>query len=213
MITALIAATAIADPWTLNAPFKGDWKTEYATTVNIREQQEEISVEMNIKWQTDKKDQNAQSVIVSWSGITVNGNPMDQDSSWTASISPTGSIKKIVGAEDDYRRMLMPFAFIYPEKPVNVGDSWTSAGSVEGISETDWTFEAKVEKNEMTQGRDTLRVATKLKEKSAGALEVNGNWWIAKDGTVVKFNLDLKNWLVPLADGQTFSAIVSGKLK
>ena len=62
------------------------------------------------------------------------------------------------------------------------------------------------------EGENSLVVYVKLKEDLKDGLSADGTWWLSKSGRIVKFEMSINNWVVPMAGPEPFDAIVRGKM-
>ncbi len=102
------------------------------------------------------------------------------------------------------RLPIMTTFFIYPDRPIGIGDKWTATDESTISGKTKFDYEAKAE--ETTDGIPTLKVALHFgpedKNKAKDEFSGEGYFWVSKDGIVRKFKLKQKNVLIPWDDGK-----------
>lgn len=217
MIGTLAFATvllAAPEKWDIKPNLADKSKTVYALTVEAKTDSEEHTAKMNVVRVCSAPDASKNiKAKYSWEGLEVDGNSMDTGASWDVLLTPDGAIMSTTAEEgDDIRRMLSPLTFVYPGKAVDIGDKWSA--SVKPNKDKDdrqftWAYEVKgVEK---IKEADTLKIAGILSEKGNDPMSGSGTWWIGKDGTVVKFSLDIKGWVVPMAGSTPIDAKMTGE--
>ncbi|MES1227100.1 MAG: hypothetical protein ABUL72_00425, partial [Armatimonadota bacterium] len=113
------------------------------------------------------------------------------DSSATTISKPSGEITDVQDSEGDANawRMAELNNFIYPDKPVDVGDTWThtiAADSKKGIVAATATY--KVDAMEKVGDRDTVKIKVSYKETEGTDPASNDStvWLDVKDSTMVK---------------------------
>jgi hypothetical protein len=129
-------------------------------------------------------------------------------------LKPNGIVKSV---DSHYgpgmRRMVLPFYFAYPERPVAIGGTW--AYKDDKADETDGhvtDFEYKLVGPEAVNSKKAHKVTVKFNEQGPAPLKGTGTYWIGEDGRVLKFDLDVTGWTVPVAS-QVFKARITGELK
>ena len=64
------------------------------------------------------------------------------------------------------------------------------------------------------QPGDTVVVNVKVTEGGENAIGGHGSWWLSKVGKVVKFEMMLNNWIVPMAGSDAITdVIIRGKAR
>ncbi len=159
---------------------------------------------------TDVDKDGTAKVTVSWSDITVDGAPAGQDNTWKVLFGARGSVDSAGEEDDDIRRMLSPTTFVKPEKPVAVGDKWTFDLIPKKAKDRAVKYEYEVKAAEKLKDVDTLKINYKFTEKGSDGTTAEGDWWIAKDGHVVKFDIKVKNWIVPFAGADGIEGHLTG---
>lgn len=218
MITTFILAAAIAvtpDAWEIKPNFAEGSKTVIAMNVNASVDGSDHTAKMNVirTCGATASDKTIKAKFA-WDGLEVDGNSMEAgDNSWDVVMTPDGAILSTSGeGGDDIRRMLSATNFIYPSKPVGPGDKWES--TVKPNKDKDdraltWSYEVKgVEK---VKDVEALKVSATLTEKGADGMTADGSWWVAKNGSILKFEVKLKKWVVPMSNGGPIDATISGE--
>lgn len=209
-----VAACSQAQSWVLKAPYESKAKFTWQVTVNANVGGMEIEAKMKQHLEIASKDEKQIKGKSNWSEITVNDSEQDAgDGPWDVVLNPNGSI---VSAHDssDHARMLTPAAFIYPDKEVKAGDKWQVKFKPSKDAK-EFTTDFEVVAIEKVGDVETMKVKAKMMEgaKEGEGMSANNLYWVAKDGKVLKFELDIKNWVVPMASGMPdFDAKVKGEL-
>lgn len=212
LATALLTTPQAADKWDLKglAPnTSSTWDVQVKVTDQGEEHEATFKLIMDLKEVEKEKPFPA---TYSWKSLVVDGGQEMGDTSWNIRLSPRGLITEGADGDDAIRRMLSPLVFVFPDKPVGVGDTWTE--TVKAGTEKDdqsLTVEFKAEAIEKVKDADTMKISEKLTEKGSEAMTAEGTWWVDKDGKVVKFETKTKKWYVPLAS-QSFDATIKGEL-
>ncbi|MCH7904667.1 MAG: hypothetical protein IH944_08910 [Armatimonadetes bacterium] len=211
MLTTIIAATAFAVPvpsaeWDLKTPYEADKTYEYLVEIDIDDEATgfQALVTLESVMTISKAVDDGFEVQLKWLDMEVEGDYQD-DSEFTAELSTSGLITKMEDDEGvDYRSMFVSFMFVYPNKTVSVGDKWSYE---EKDDEIKVLLEAVAE--ETVRGTKTLKVRAKITEGENG-MTCTGDYWLTADGELLKYELDLKNWFVPMV-GMAFDAKVTAK--
>jgi hypothetical protein len=149
----------------------------------------------------------------SWDNLTVDDKEGQDIPDWDASVDKNGAILQMQGeTEDSYRRMLAPLIFIYPDHPVSEGEKWKIEVKPKGTAGK-LTYAYEAEKRELVEGTNTLVIAVKLTEEGKQPISGTGYWWLSRVGKVVKFDMKLENWIVPMAGSEVTNVIVRGIVK
>ena len=124
-----------------------------------------------------------------------------------------GAILKMEGdTEDSYRRMLAPLNFVYPDHPVAEGDKWKIEVKPVGTG-ANLTYAYEAQRKEIVDDTNTLVIAVKITEEGKEPITGTGFWWLSKVGKVIKFEMKLENWIVPMAGSEVTNVIIRGKAK
>jgi len=146
-----------------------------------------------------------------WEKLLVDDHEGQETDPWDIVVGPRGELLKMDSEnEDTYRRMLSPLVFIYPEKPVSLGDKW-SVEVKPTVTGAKITYDYEAKSKELVDGINTVVVALTLKEAGVDATNGEGFWWLSKVGKVVKFEMRLENWVVPMAGTQPMNVVIKGK--
>ncbi len=147
-------------------------------------------------------------VTYGWEHLTIDDEQGQEIPAWDAVAGSQGQILKMDGdAEDSIRRMLSPMVFAYPDKPVAVGDKWSVVITPPDKGQT-FTYNCEAAAIKDVDGTPTLLVAVKVKEDGPDAITGSGTWWVSKEGKVLKFELKLKTWVVPMAGTDDITDVV-----
>lgn len=208
MITALLTSS-----WILASPFSSPLELKYDVKVEAHVGGETHNAELVYTVKSLKSSEaKPQPFEFSWLDINVDGQVVSDGVTVRGDVGPSGWIEKMLGPsdteDDDFRRMILPFHFVYPnaevapEKPWN--GKWTSASKLET------TFEIIAAEGVES---DTSKFTTKLREAGPDGMKSDGTWWIRKDGKVAKFELKVTNWIVPMAGPEPVEATIQGSLR
>jgi hypothetical protein len=213
MITAFAIVGLLApqaDKWEIKAPYTKDTKLQYALNVDVDMNGETHGARFTMSQSFGDKASDLTDARIQWFGIDVDDNPQDDLPAWEIKLNAQGAVMSLGSSlEDDYRRMLTPFLFVFPDKAVSVGDKWElKAGPKDALS---LTFESKgVEK---VMDFDAMKIEEKFKE-SAGSMVGTGTWWISKTGKPLKFEMKVTDWVAPFTGNTApISATIKGTLK
>ena len=219
-MTSLLLAVALAQQapagteWGPKPPYKDSETTRYAVKMQIENPADGtyVPVEMTANVKFTKKTEKGFDGTFGWTQLVVDG--ADQpDEEFKVSVKPNGTLRSV---DSDFgpgmRRMFLPFYFIYPEKPLVPGGSWTYKDTkeeeVDGHT-TDFTY--KLEGTEMYKSKKAQKVAVKFNEVGPNPLKGDGTYWLDEEGRVVKFELKVTGWPVPYV-GEIFTATISGEI-
>jgi hypothetical protein len=108
--------------------------------------------------------------------------------------------------------MLLPFFFAYPDKPIEVGGTWTYKDTgEEKVDGHTANFEYKLVGTEDLKSKKAHKVTVKFNEDGPEPLKGDGTYWIGEDGRVLKYELNVSGWPVPVV-GQIFTAKITGEI-
>jgi hypothetical protein len=209
MIVAALALGQDIDTWTLKPSFEvKDPKQVWATIVDAQAGGQGHHAVFQLTRVAKSKTAEKTVVTYNWEKLSVDDQEGESLPGWDLVVGPQGQLLKGDGStEDDYRRMLSPLVFVYPEKPVVIGDKWNVEVKPEGAAKKlSYSYEAK--SKETVEGVNTLIVAMTLKEDGDNAISGTGNYWISKVGKLVKFEVKLTNWVVPMAGADAVTDVV-----
>ncbi|HWA84558.1 MAG TPA: hypothetical protein VG820_14035 [Fimbriimonadaceae bacterium] len=208
-LSLLLTAVSLADGWVLKPPYaahgKAVWKVSVKATVGGAEHDVQFKRTLTI----DPKVDDGAKGKESWTDFLFDGNAdPDQDATWDIALKGDGSVAT-AGESGDYVKMVSPFFVVYPNKEVKKGDKWTaklkpSAADKEIGVEYEVLDEAKV------GDADALKV--KATFSGEGPFKASNTYWLSKSGEILKFELDLTSWTVPLAGQSDFDAKVTGEI-
>jgi hypothetical protein len=204
-----VAASSLAEGWLLKAPYEAKAKHTWKVIVNASVGGQEMEATMKQILTIDSKTDKEIKAKGNWAEIMVGGNEQSgDDTTWDITMNSNGSLTS-VGAGADFARMLAPAAFVYPDKEVKAGDKWSFKYKPTKEAK-DITMDYEVVEQTKVGDVDALKIKGKLTED--GPMKGNNIYWIAKDGRMLKFELDLTNWIVPMAGNTEFDAKIKGEL-
>ena len=215
--TALLAGALMMSPaiekWDLKPGIAPKAKASLAVIVEAATGDGDHRAEFTVVREIGDPDGANHKATYLWKGLTVDGQEVGEDTAWDVTVGPRGAVLATTDMMgDDIRRMLSPMAFVFPEKPVGEGDKWTA--EVRPYKDKDdflLTYSYEVKGVETLDGSEALKVALTLVEKSTDGMNGEGTWWIGKDGSVLKFEMKVKNWIVPMAGSDLIEAKIAGK--
>jgi hypothetical protein len=219
MTSILLAAVLLQqDPagaeWGPKPPYKDSESTKYAVKMNIDDPSSgtQVAVEMNTSYKIAKKTDKGYEGTFGWTQLMVEG-AEQPDEEFKIVLKPNGFLKTVDSSYGPgMRRMLLPFFFSYPEKPLAPGATWKYKD--DDADKTDahmCDFEYKLEGTEMYKSKKAQKVLVKFNEIGPDPLKGSGTYWVNGEGRVVKFELSVTGWTVPVA-GQIFTAKINGEL-
>jgi hypothetical protein len=212
MIVAALAMQQDVDTWTLKPSFDPkDPKQVWATIVDA--QLEGMAHHATFQLTRVSKSTSPTKTVVTygWEKLSIDDQEGQELPGWDAIVGPRGQLLKMDGGtEDNYRRMLSPLVFVYPEKPIVVGDKWDlQVKPADSAQKFTYSYEAK--SKEMVDGVNTVVIGATLKEAGDSPITGTGTWWLSKVGKVVKFEVKLTNWVVPMAGSDVTDVIIRAK--
>lgn len=220
MTTILLAAVAIAaqaqttsaSGWELKAPYQEKDDLKYAINIDIDAAGNTMRVEMSANYKISKKTDKGFEGSFGWTNLYVEGE-MQPDESFSLMLKSNGTLKSVKSDYGDgMRRMLLPFFFSYPEKAVAKDATWTYADtSDEAMDGHTAKCEYKVVGMDKFRDAEVMKVSVSITETGPTPMKGSGFYWIGKDGKLVKFDIDVTEWTVPVA-GQAFNAKLKGEL-
>lgn len=213
MVAGLLMAGPVADKWELKPGIEPKAKGAWTVAVEVNVPDEQHRAEFTLVREIGVLDGENYKAICSWEKLVVDDEEMDAEARWDVSIAPRGAIVATTDTMgDDIRRMLSPMAFVYPEAAVGEGDKWNAeVRPYKGKDDYLLTYAYEVKGIEKVGDVDALRVAAVMTEKGEDAMQGEGTWWIGKNGQVLKFEVKVKNWVVPMAGGEPMEAKITGQ--
>ena len=200
----LTMMTAPVQAWELNSPYKDDLTIRHNVEMFISDASEEMDVAFTAITKIGKKSDDGIKVSFGWEGLEAGGQVME-DMMFDGNLDGHGFLKSMDDG-DDMRNMWAPFFFVYPGQAVEKGSEWSAKDKEEGLS---FTFEAMgVKKLKETE---TMHVKMKFKSASSSSVSGDGEFWVRKDGMIMKYEIDVSNWFIPMA-GQVFDGSIEGVL-
>lgn len=206
---AIIAASSIA--WDIQSPYAAETKIKYKVEVKAHADGEEHTANFTLFVQSHKKTGESIPVNVGWSELMVDGNEIPLPTEWKGTIDAAGNLLTVEDG-DEYRRMLNPFLFAFPNKSVAEKDKWESTW-LKADHPAAPKFSAEAVGVEKVGEADALKIMAKFVEKGDKPMSSEGTWWVGAKGIPVKFTLKVHNWIVPMADAnEAIEADVTGTL-
>jgi hypothetical protein len=209
-LVALGALAAAQDAMNLKfAPKVGD-TFKYKLNGNFTTSQIDGTISASVTDKVTKSDGNGYTMSSTQSDLTISiaGSPQPggPDQTDTTSFNSKGEILDIEAEQvnDNMWRLAELNDFVYPDKPVKVGDTWTStvtADAKKGTVAATATY--VVDSTEKIGSHDTVKIKVNYKETSGDAPATSDGFvWIdTKDGSMVK---GVSTWAnVPAAAGMS----------
>ncbi|MCH8978506.1 MAG: hypothetical protein IH945_04595 [Armatimonadetes bacterium] len=213
LFAALALMPATNDGWELKAPFKEELTQEYEMLVFLDMGEQEMEVELIAVLKIDKKTDKGFSGSFAFTDIFLDGSP-GEGGTWPVEINASGVLMGVEADEGPgMRRMCLPFFLAYPDKTVSVGDTWKYADKEDdAVDGHRLLVEYKVVEETRVGKNDALKIEFKLKEEGNAPMTGVGHFWVDKNGVVLKYEMDLESWPVPIADDQVFDAEITGEI-
>lgn len=205
---ALLVTGSLA--WDLQSPFNKAIVQRFAISVKADVEGTTHEAEFTMRIESLKGTGEKVPVRISWVDLKVDGNETGQDSEWSGEMDQFGQLTNLESGDDALRRMLTPLLFSFPNKSVNEKDKF----------ESKWlkpdqmfapTFSAEILGSEGGNDPKLCKIASKLVEKGDDGIRADGTWWFKDTAKIAKFEIDLKNWVVPMAGPELVSAKITGK--
>ena len=212
MIVAAMALRQETEIWSLKTSLDPkDPKQVWATIVDATSDGQAHHATFQLTRLNKSKTAEKSVVTYNWDKLSIDDQEGQELPGWDAVTGPHGEILKMDGdADDNYRRMLSPLVFVYPDKTVSIGDKWTSeVKPIYKAGKITYVYEAK--SKEMVDGNSALLIRVKLTEEGANPILGDGTWWLSKVGKVVKFEMKLSNWVVPMAGSDVTDVMIRAK--
>jgi hypothetical protein len=213
---ALLATPQAPDKWDIRAALASKMTTTWSVNADVVDGGESHSAALKVSISFKEPEQDKpQKATYEWKQLVLDGGEELPDFAWDVTLDPMGGIvdsDHSDGAEA-IRLMLMPMTFVYPDKPVGVGDTWTDTLKVGASDANTMTFEMKAEAIEKVGEVDALKVTETLSQKGADALGGKSIWWVGKDGKVLKMEAKISNWAVPMNGGSLMEATFKANLE
>lgn len=208
----IVLLQAQRDEWTLAPRFDTKApKQSWATSVEAESDGHLHRAVFNLTRLTKSISDEKVIETFNWERLSIDGQPgVDQDP-WEVVEGKQGQLLKMRGdLSSDYRRMLAPTVFIYPEKPVAVGDKWEAeVDPLDGGKKMTYSYDAK--SLDTTDGNAALLVSAKLVEAGDQGIQGEGFWWLSRVGKILRFEMKLSNWVVPMAGSEASNVIIRAK--
>lgn len=216
-VTAMVASALMAGPmmdkWEIKPNLAPKTKSSWVVGVDAQTPDGDHRAEFTLVREMGEKDGEARKVSMGWHHLLVDGAEMPDEILWPVTVDTRGAVVGTTAEEgDDIRRMLSALTFAYPDKAVGDGDKWSvEVRPSKGKDDLMLTYAYEVKGMEAVDKVDALKVFLTLEEKGTDGMRGEGIWWVAKDGTILQFEMKMKNWVVPMAGGQPFDAFIKGK--
>ncbi len=200
-----------ADTWDLKSSLTLKTKLTWAVKIDASAQGMDHHAAFNLNEILKSDDAKKRVETFSWDHLVVDDQDGQEVPPWDAIMGMRGEIVKMDGdVNDDYRRMLSPFLFVYPEKPVAISDKWTFTAKPDSTGpKITYSYEAK--KTELVKEIQTIVLAVKYGEEGKDGSTGEGMWWVSRAGRIIKFEIKIKNWTVPIAGGESPDATIKGQ--
>ncbi|NOG91760.1 MAG: hypothetical protein HND42_00745 [Armatimonadetes bacterium] len=201
-----VAATAMlpVQKWEIKAPFTEGFTQKLAVQAEITTQGT-MALDFMAVLTIKKKDDKGFQAELAWKDLQLDGQPIGEDLTAPAQLGTRG---ELVRAEDEelgetLTRMANPFFILYPPNGVQAGDKWSHSQELkttDGNFKVTYDYEVKgVEKIGETE---VLKIAVKAAESGlTPPMKYDGFYWIAKDGTIERLELNITDWPVPPMGG------------
>jgi hypothetical protein len=209
---ALLTISAPTQAWEIAPPYQKGETVAWNTNIAVNVQGTDLSVRLNYIFRVTEVSEKETRGNVFFADLEVEGMAQDSDGEYDLRLSPRGNAHASQSEHGDaFRRMSAPLFLVYPDKPVSVGDKWTleHKGSEGGT----FTYRCEAKGEEKVGDKEALKVQMTTSEDAGDRTSSDGMYWVGRDGKVLKFEIRIKNWIVPMADGQPVDATVTGILK
>jgi hypothetical protein len=207
---AAFASMSFAQSWMLKAPYEAEQVTAWNVTINTVIEGKERVARIKQVLTIDSKTDKGIKARAAWTNILIDSaDQSPSDTQWDVSLNLDGSIAS-AGQSGDYGRMMTAGAFVYPNKEVKAFDTWTSKVRP-GRGAKEMTLKYTVLDFTKVGGEEAVKVRGKLSETDGMTGDLL--FWVARDGRVLKFDLDLTGWVIPFAtESHRIDAKVKGEL-
>lgn len=216
LASALLASPQTGDKWDIKAALAPKASTTWDVTTDVMMQGQPTNATMKLV--LELKDTPADKPLkatFSMKDLTVEGGQTMPDNAWDVTLDSQGAITDSEAQEgpDAMRQFLMPWVFVYPDKPVGVGDTWTDTVKV-GSDKADRSIVITMKADSMDKvgDVDALKVTEDLAQKGDSPLKSTATWWVDKTGKILKFDVKSTNWSVPMLGDQLLDAGFKGTL-
>ena len=214
MTNLLIAALALAQgpAWELKAPYKDNESDKYTVVIKIQDQGQEMAVDMVLERKIAKKTDKGFEGTFGWTQLFVEGE-QQPDETFAIVLKPNGVLKSVKSDYGDaMRRMFLPFFLAYPDKSVAKDAAWTYKDEQEDEADAHKaSVEYKVVGEEKIKDKQAMKVSFTMTEEGPNPMKSSGFFWVAQDGKVLKYELNVTGWPVPVA-GSVFDAKITADL-
>ncbi len=218
MLTAFVTSLAIlsapaVDKWDIKPSFTTKTVVAWNVTVDAHVESQDHHAKFRFERTISSADAKSAKAKIAWKDLEVDDNPNDVPGDFQVTMGMRGELLSSESTEfgDDLRRMLAVFSFVYPEKPIDVGDKWTFDMTPANGEKHKLTITSEVVGTEKLKGVDALKISTKLEEKGENGMSSKGFFWISKEGKSLRYELDVKNWVVPMAGSGQVEAKIKGE--
>jgi hypothetical protein len=219
LLTTLVLAGAMlaspqADKWDIKAGLAPKTTASYDLAINVSAGGQDHSAAgklvITIK---DTPQGKPPSAVYDMKDVTTDGGNAVPDQSWNLTLDNAGGIvnSDSEAGLDPVRTFLMPWTFIYPDKAVGVGDTWTDTIKVgEGKTDQSYVVNMKADSMDKVGDADALKVTEDLTQAGDNGMKSTGTWWLDKSGKILKFEVKTSNWVVYLMGDQPMDATFTG---
>jgi|GEM_PF-3351723 len=217
MITALILTGLLAhrheDAWTLKMPYEKGKKVVWTSKIHATADGMDHDATMDLVLTPGDTAPGGRKVNYAWEKLELDGNPVQIPATYDVIMDDTGVVQDKTGTdEDEIRRYASIYSFSYPKDPVKVGDKWKVevTPKASGAQKITYTFEVK--EATKVKDKDVLKITSVETEAGSSGIHNEGTWYVNHDGAIVKFKLDVTNWVVPFAGSQAaVNAVIEGE--
>jgi hypothetical protein len=213
-IALMIGLTPTVDAWLLKAPLAKDAKSSWSIVVNADVGGQDHEARFSLEQTVSASDEKEAKAILAWKDLTVDGNAMEELLEFKSVLGKRGEIKSVDSEfGDDARRMLNVFLFLYPDKPVAVGEKWDFESPAEKADIKKFKVKFEASAIEKIKDIEALKILCTFDESGAEAMHSDSIFWLSREGKTLKFEAKVKNWVVPMAGtGGPVNATIKGEL-
>jgi hypothetical protein len=209
MITAALATIALmsapADKWEIKPNLTKDNKISYRMSIDalVNSSEEHHALFTQTTTFHERAEEDTKSSMI-WDNLEVDGQSGMNAPTMYFKVNGRGLVTGVMDMEDPFRRMITPLYFAYPDTAIGEGDKWEAKTGPDG----NYKLAFEVKGTETITGEETLKIEEKIKESNG--TYGDGTWWVNKSGVPVKFELKLKEWVVPFAGPEAVEATIKG---
>lgn len=212
---AAIAISPIADKWELKLPYGKDAQLAWATSIDVEQGGMQTHASLTLQLTCINVSEKGVSTIIRFLDLEVDGQSVEDTTDYPLFLNPRGYSESSTSEHgDDFRRMMAPIMFLYPDKPVQVGDAWKLEFKPRPGSDGAIIYTCEAKAIEKVNEQEAMKVFLKFEEGGPQAMRGDGHFWIVKDGRVIRYEMNVVNWVVPMAgEGTPVNAKLVGNLR